>query len=212
MEKMISSIASIQSSMYYIPGNHDPITSFANETCLVSPATPPTLPYNLDKKFVYITPSLCIAGFGGSLPAHLSSTGEKVWDGFPYKTEKEYTHAVKDLTDGLFKQDSVLQPNDLLIFMTHAGPTEPGTTYQTEDVKSPIVTGSKKLLHSLKTPKAQKHCILHVHGHTHACSGKTFIGSIPVTNSGSIMEGGRFEIYELQKDPWQVSAMSYYSL
>ena len=110
----------------------------------MSPATPPTLPYNLDKKFVYITPSLCIAGFGGSLPAHLSSTGEKVWDGkytmvipdsivnftmctgFPYKTEKEYTHAVKDLTDGLFKQDSVLQPNDLLIFMTHAGPTEPG--------------------------------------------------------------------------------------
>ena len=57
---------------------HDPITSFAKETCL-TPPTSPSLPYNVDKKFVYIAPSLCLAGFGGSLPAYLRN-GQKFWE------------------------------------------------------------------------------------------------------------------------------------
>ena len=44
------------------------------------PATPPVLPYNVDKKIVYVAPSLCVAGFGGSLPAFLRN-GEKFWNG-----------------------------------------------------------------------------------------------------------------------------------
>jgi len=46
----------------------------------VPPATPPVLPYNVDKKIVYVAPSLCVAGFGGSLPAFLRN-GEKFWNG-----------------------------------------------------------------------------------------------------------------------------------
>ena len=58
---------------------HDPISSFTKETCLLPVATPTTLPYNVDKKFVYIAPSLCVAGFGGSLPAFLRN-GDKFWN------------------------------------------------------------------------------------------------------------------------------------
>lgn len=46
--------------------------------------------------------------------------------GYPYKTTEEYEKALKDVTDGLFEQDNVLQPNDALILMTHSGPNDSG--------------------------------------------------------------------------------------
>lgn len=52
-----------------------------------------------------------------------------VWhllSGYPYKTTEEYETALKDITDGLFEQENVLQPNDTLILMTHSGPNESG--------------------------------------------------------------------------------------
>ena len=67
-----------QLSAYVTFSQHDPITSFAKETCL-TPPTAPSLPCNVDKKFVYIAPSLCLAGFGGSLPAYLRN-GKKFWE------------------------------------------------------------------------------------------------------------------------------------
>jgi len=45
----------------------------------VSPSAPPSLPCNVDKKIVYIAPSLCLAGFGGSIPAFLRN-GEQFWN------------------------------------------------------------------------------------------------------------------------------------
>lgn len=58
---------------------HDPITSFAEKACIAPSSTPPSLPCNVDKKFVYVAPSLCLAGFGGSIPAYLRN-GKKFWD------------------------------------------------------------------------------------------------------------------------------------
>jgi len=46
--------------------------------------------------------------------------------GYPYKTTEEYEKALKDVTDELFEQDNVLQPNDALILMTHSGPNDSG--------------------------------------------------------------------------------------
>lgn len=43
------------------------------------PPASPSLPYNVDKKLIYIAPSLCVAGFGGSLPAYLRN-GKKFWN------------------------------------------------------------------------------------------------------------------------------------
>ena len=39
---------------------------------------------------------------------------------------EEYDDALKGVTDGLFNQGSVLQPDDVLIFMTHSGPNDSG--------------------------------------------------------------------------------------
>lgn len=85
---------------------------------------------------------MCVAGFGGSLPAYLRN-GRKFWDsklsmiqsnilvyvytytGFPYKTTEEYEKVLEDITDGLFEQD-ILQDGDALILMTHIGPNDSG--------------------------------------------------------------------------------------
>ena len=52
--------------------------------------------------------------------------GDTSLAGYPYKTTEEYEKTLKDLTDGLFEQDNVLQPNDVLILMTHSGPNDSG--------------------------------------------------------------------------------------
>lgn len=120
---------------------HDALTTF--KTADNSPAllpSPPSFPCNVHMKETVIAPQLHLLGLGGSIPAY--QNGEKIWDGFPYKTYIELNADLHKLLDPVFFDDtSLLGPEDCVILMTHSGPAKSGKCVCAVHVFSYIVHG-----------------------------------------------------------------------
>ena len=104
---------------------HDALTNFNVDDSPVLIPSPPPCPCNMHLKRTKIAPRLHLLGVGGSVPGF--QNGEKIWDGFPYKTYNEMDADLHKLLDPVFFEDtSNLTAEDSVILMTHSGPAESG--------------------------------------------------------------------------------------
>ncbi|XP_064405330.1 uncharacterized protein LOC135350462 isoform X2 [Halichondria panicea] len=207
LDKVLEEFSPLASKVYYVPGNHDAITTFSTEG-----QDTDTSPCNVHMRRVTIAPNLELLGLGGSVPGFRK--GQKVWDGFPYLTDQEYSDDLSQLLDPVFGTQT-LKETDAVIFMTHSGPEHCSTTISHVDPRSPIICGSQSLYTALCKEELQHHVILNVHGHTHEASGQVTIGNTTVINPGALMDGN-FGLYTLQqtnKIPgWRLSSVSLHKL
>ncbi|EXX77547.1 hypothetical protein RirG_022650 [Rhizophagus irregularis DAOM 197198w] len=151
-QEVISALKCFDKPLYYIPGNHDPDTSFLpqdqkdnlNQTSDERPIT-----RNFHNESVQLAPGLSIVGFGGSIDGVLRNSPETViWPGngglIPYITDQEYPSYYKvnlpsylgiacpENTETFLAEklpiliDQV--NNDDIILVTHFGPFKTGTT------------------------------------------------------------------------------------
>jgi predicted MPP superfamily phosphohydrolase len=113
MRQVVQSLEAIHPLVIYIPGNHDPITTFDDKAPEMTSQS-----INLHKQCIQLAPNLRLIGFGGSIPGFQNE--KKTWDGFPFPTEydfaKEFMPFVEQLPD--FTGST--------IFMTHIGPEKLG--------------------------------------------------------------------------------------
>ena len=93
---------------------HDAITTFNTEG-----QDTDTSPINLHMRKVTVAPNLQLLGLGGSVPGF--RRGEKIWDGFPYRTDDEYNTDLSKLIQPLL-EGSKFRASDAVILMTHVGP------------------------------------------------------------------------------------------
>ncbi len=93
---------------------HDAITTFSTEG-----QDTDTSPCNVHMRRVTIAPNLELLALGGSVPGFRK--GQKVWDGFPYLTDKGYSDDLSQLLDPVFGT-GMLKETDAVILMTHSGP------------------------------------------------------------------------------------------
>lgn len=99
---------------------------------------------------------LTIAGLGGSLPAYTDQECKaQEWNGFPYKSEAEFSRDVEEV----FKEDEIRSSK---IFLTHMGPSLSNTSVDRRK-QSPIYAGSLSLNKLLE----RQDLLLLVHGHVH---------------------------------------------
>ncbi|RGB43517.1 Metallo-dependent phosphatase-like protein [Rhizophagus diaphanus] len=123
-QEVISALKCFDKPLYYIPGNHDPDTSFLpqdqkdnlNQTNDERPITK-----NFHNESVQLAPGLSIVGFGGSIDGVLRNSPETViWPACPENTETFLAERLPILIDQV--------NNDDIILVTHFGPFKTGTT------------------------------------------------------------------------------------
>lgn len=94
---------------------------------------------NIHQKEFVLEVGLKVVGLGGSTPGYTDiNYKNKVWEGFPYQSDKEYE---KDI-DAVFKKDELKTSS---IFLTHVGPALSSTTLHRRGKEPPIFGGSKVL-------------------------------------------------------------------
>ncbi len=183
---MIEKLSNIANSkkVYWIPGNHDPMSCFKGEDLGG---------INIHKRVVKLADGLVIAGFGGAVPA-FDDSGNEVWEGYPFENEKQF-----ELEFVPFLNNEILSSEyhgSQIILMSHVGPYE-SDTVKVRRKKEPssskaysfLYSGSSTLQHHLEKEELQERVLLNVHGHTHLAKGHTMLYKIPVVNAGSLMEG-----------------------
>lgn len=216
LDEVAQSFLSISSKVYYIPGNHDAITTFKTEG--QSTATP----CNVHTRSVCVAPKLHLLGFGGSVPGYVA--GEQIWAGFPYQSNEAMAEDLQKFLDPIFfTSTDQLEPGSSIVFMTHNGPRESSTTegrirgeVNLRAPLVPIISGSTALHELLCKDELQKHVIMNIHGHTHDAPGQAVIGGTTVLNPGALVEG-RFGIYTLESSPeqsrtWDLVCVSFHKL
>jgi len=232
---VIEELQRISKNVLYIPGNHDSKylydsipQDFENpeewQPLPVQALTqykPKLYDRNIHNKYVKIhEKNLYVAGFGGSIDAHLYSDKEKVeWPGFPYNDQQYgmgFTHLM-NAWDRIKTSSS-----DALILLTHIGPAWIGTTAKHEkpyNENEKIQSGSETVYDLMKTVKYQEEDIplLWIHGHTHAGKGidqgMTDFGTIPVVNPGGLCYG-RFSVLNLKfiDNKWKIDNVEFHRL
>jgi len=120
--KSLSSIPSNPQAVYWIPGNHDPL-SFFPESNLENHVDIPGV--NVHGRVVELAPQLLLGGFGGCSEA--IEDGKEVWGAYPYRN-KQMEDKLKPLEKAI--EDSVKSENSMLL-MTHSGPHLSSTTHVT---------------------------------------------------------------------------------
>lgn len=95
---------------------HDTLSHFTKP-----PSLPGSIDYplNVHSRKVQIAPNLILLGFGGSVPGFVD--GKKVWEGFPFTSDKQFGEELGGLLDPVVEQDDV-PAEDSYIIMTHDGP------------------------------------------------------------------------------------------
>ncbi|GBB91889.1 hypothetical protein RclHR1_01930031 [Rhizophagus clarus] len=224
-QEVISALQSFGKPLYYIPGNHDPDTSFLpqdqkenlNQTSDEGPITK-----NFHNESVRLAPGLSIIGFGGSIDGVLRSSPETViWPACPSNTETLLAERLPILIDQV--------KNDDIILVTHFGPLKTGTTdvdmYPLQPSKA-IESGSKVLrdMIALRSPllpgeSSKQYIPLNIHGHSHYPFGLSHIGQTMIVNPSALRDG-RFTILSLvqmdkdefiKKDKERRKYMEYFS-
>ncbi|CAG8776108.1 7470_t:CDS:10, partial [Gigaspora margarita] len=184
--EVIDGLENIDKPLYYIPGNHDPESSFLpsayqrkNENSKVT---------NFHNKIINLVPGLSMVGFGGSTAGVARNSPEQIiWPAYPRNTESLLAEKLPILLDKV---------EDEIILVTHVGPSKVGTT----DVDKfplrdpPIESGSTPLS---SEDSSQCNIMFNIHGHSHFPFGLSHLGQTFVINPGSLQEG-RFAILTLE--------------
>jgi Icc-related predicted phosphoesterase len=216
LDAIVAGFTQVRNEVYYIPGNHDAITNFkiAEDSPNVIPS-PATYPCNVHMKRTTIAPHLHLIGIGGSVPGY--QKGDKIWDGFPYKLHEEMDADLHKLLDPVFFEDtSDLTAEDCVLLMTHSGPAESDTTFVREDPHNAIISGNNELMKLLSSEEMQKHCRLHIHGHSHFSPGQCVVGRTRILNPGPLQDGC-FGVYTLRQRAgthpcWEVGSVHFINL
>ncbi|CAB4406408.1 unnamed protein product [Rhizophagus irregularis] len=201
-QEVISALKCFDKPLYYIPGNHDPDTSFLpqdqkdnlNQTSDERPIT-----RNFHNESVQLAPGLSIVGFGGSIDGVLRNSPETViWPACPENTETFLAERLPILIDQV--------NNDDIILVTHFGPFKTGTTdvdkYPLQSSYA-IESGSKVLRDMIasRSPlspdeSSKQYIMLNIHGHSHYPFGLSHIGQTMIVNPSALRDG-RFAILSL---------------
>jgi len=205
---VISALQDFGKPLYYIPGNHDPDTSFLpsndqdrkenlNRASEENPITK-----NFHNESVQLAPGLSIVGFGGSTDGVLRNSPEAViWPAFPRNTETLLSERLPVLIDQVGNDDDI-------ILVTHVGPSKTGTTdvdmYPLQPSRA-IESGSEVLrdMIALRSPlwpdePSKQYITLNIHGHSHYPFGLSHIGQTMIVNPGALRDG-RFAILSLMQ-------------
>ena len=160
-ERMLEELEAFGRPVYFVPGNHDPLSLF-NRT-----AVPRKGAHGVHGRTVELAPGLRLVGWGGSSAAF--ENGQPVWEGWPF-SEQEATSGLA----ALLRQEARLSDASLLV-LAHCGPSGVGTTAVTgvdpNDPTAPGVrehvvdSGSPALRAALATASLQQRAMLVLHGH-----------------------------------------------
>lgn len=153
---------------------------------------------NLHSKLVEVAPKLCIAGFGGSVPAFLKENGKKRWEGYPYTTEESFQKVFEPFMKSV--EEKCQQDKNSLILLTHIGPEDSDTVKFEEKVGGELVlSGSSTMKQIWRQQWAQEQVIINIHGHTHPGVGTVNFCKFSIFNPGSLKEGN-FGLVHLEFD------------
>ncbi|CAJ0753446.1 18853_t:CDS:2, partial [Entrophospora sp. SA101] len=197
---MINELRNLDKPLLYIPGNHDPDTSFTQSKDQDNGGN------NDDKKCKNMhNQTMQLVGFGGSTNGVLkNSPGTVVWPAYPKDSESLFTKNLPNLLNKVKDDD--------IILVTHVGPADVGTTNVDKfPLQSSLAISSGSLaLHDFimsSSPSSEtnsssfKHdirIINNIHGHSHWSFGLSHIGQTAIINPGAF-EDGRFAILSMVK-------------
>ncbi|GET63988.1 Ser/Thr protein phosphatase family protein [Rhizophagus irregularis DAOM 181602=DAOM 197198] len=200
-QEVISALKCFDKPLYYIPGNHDPDTSFLpqdqkdnlNQTSDERPIT-----RNFHNESVQLAPGLSIVGFGGSIDGSTPPIKNFMTHACPENTETFLAEKLPILIDQV--------NNDDIILVTHFGPFKTGTTdvdkYPLQSSYA-IESGSKVLRDMIasRSPlspdeSSKQYIMLNIHGHSHYPFGLSHIGQTMIVNPSALRDG-RFAILSL---------------
>uniref|UniRef100_A0A1D1XPM3 Uncharacterized protein MJ1162 n=1 Tax=Anthurium amnicola TaxID=1678845 RepID=A0A1D1XPM3_9ARAE len=226
--EVISALQDIGKPLYYIPGNHDPDTSFlpSNDQDQVENLNKDGEENSIAKNFhnesVQLAPGLSIVGFGGSTDGVLRNSPEDIiWPAFPKNTETLLSERLPILIGQV--------ENDDIILVTHVGPSKTGTAdvdmYPLQPSKA-IESGSEVLRDMIASRSplwpdepSKQYITLHIHGHSHYPFGLSHIGQTMIVNPGALRDG-RFAILSLvqtikdklmERDKERINYIKYFS-
>ncbi|CAG8593082.1 19455_t:CDS:10, partial [Racocetra persica] len=195
--EVIDALENVGKPLYYVPGNHDPDTSFLQSAYQGKNENSRVM--NIHNKLVNLVPGLSMVGFGGSTDAVVRKSPEQVlWPAYPRNTESLLAEKLPTLLDNV---------KDEIILVTHVGPTEVGTTDVSNfPLQDPSVdSGSQSIRDILKkstplSPEDSSQCniMFNIHGHTHCAFGLSHLGQTLIINPGPLQEG-RFAILTLEQ-------------
>lgn len=191
----------VKKPVIYLPGNTEPSAVFNYEIDMPNAI-------NLHKRAIQLDDNLVIIGLGGSIP--VQKDGKDLLEGFPYKTDEEYTKDLDACVDAAFKK---FGPDCDYVLLTHLGPVESPTS----DLflgKETTHAGSKGLSELLK--KHGEKILCNVHGHSSLAEGmcKPYPSPVRVINPGG-MTSGRFGELTLTKLPtgkWTVQSVQFHNV
>ncbi|CAG8650463.1 455_t:CDS:2 [Acaulospora morrowiae] len=182
--EVLFALEKLGKSVYYIPGNHDPDTSFLFSSDQGSVI-------NVHNKIVQLSPGLSILGFGGSTDGVLKYSPETVvWPACPRNTESLLAEKLPILLD---------QVEEEVILVTHVGPAKIGTTnvemFPLQEPSTSVEAGSptiRKILESRSplTPDSPPNCkvVVNIHGHSHYPFGLSHLGQTMIVNPGPLRD------------------------
>eukprot|EP00117_Sycon_ciliatum_P001120 scpid87315/ scgid6916/ len=201
--------------VYYIPGNHDPRSMFGDW----SPMSKSSV--MIHKSLCRVTPSLVLAGFGGSVPGYVH--GQQVWKGYPFNSNEEMETELRPLMEAIAKEPAsgsdpgTLHVGDSVLFVSHVGPDGSDTALDRSCHGTPqnsVHGGSTYWGKAITGQEVQCSVVLNIHGHTHAGYGYSHIGAVPIINPGSLKEKryGRLVVRHGECGRWQVDSITFHTL
>jgi Icc-related predicted phosphoesterase len=239
---VLVALENICSKLVFVPGNHDPQSQFAKDPKKLTSSS-----LNAHMKTVRLGPDLVAVCAGGSVPAYQdgelvwigypfatddgfskivkeleSMVGSRTSSETKEKASKKTKKGTKDDLDGpprvFVPTESHVEPDDMIILMTHAGPSDVSTTTVLTPLLrgcSPVVSGSLSLRKMLLQKTIQDRVMINIHGHTHESPGMVTLGSLPVSNSGAVSHG-RFSLVRVHrlnpKSPWSLLSVEHVSI
>ncbi|CAJ0646477.1 11222_t:CDS:2 [Entrophospora sp. SA101] len=206
LKELINELRNLDKPLLYIPGNHDPDTSFTQSKDQDNGGNNDDKKCkNMHNQTMQLEPGLSIVGFGGSTNGVLkNSPGTVVWPAYPKDSESLFTKNLPNLLNKVKDDD--------IILVTHVGPADVGTTNVDKfPLQSSLAISSGSLaLHDFimsSSPSSEtnssslKHdirIINNIHGHSHWSFGLSHIGQTAIINPGAF-EDGRFAILSMVK-------------
>ena len=195
-----------QVPMLYIPGNHDPVSSFTRSISYKNSI-------NLHKNAFQIRDNLVVFGVGGSHYAtqKVGDKDEHIWDYFPYQDDETF---YKDCSDTYKSAKQQFGDCDY-IFLTHMGPDNSSTTVLPVENQNPIHCGSI-LLENILNDNSQNIIAL-IHGHYHESEGlnKFQLTDQQCIHAGGLLIGHCADIHLINRidkpNRWKINSTKYYN-
>ena len=208
-------------NIVYVPGNHEPYTTFKEDSPQLTKGT-----IGLHKKYLKLTDDLYMIGLGGSppilhgdkysneqIPFKDVNVKQYKWDGYPYnvdKTEENYPRSdailLKDLMVPVEKLKKEVGDKASLILLSHVGPLYTLTNYM-NIANENIYLGSEQLGQWFVD---EKNCFLNIHGHSHPAKGVINIMEKKTVINPGDLASGNYAVIKIKKnnDEWTLESTS----